>query len=71
MQATSTEHLQRGFRAQDAARYLGVSKSHFWKLAQEGKLPKGKRLGSRCTLWFLEDLNDFLNKLKSDNMVAG
>lgn len=57
---------KRGFRAAQAAQYLGISKSHFWHLAQQGRIAKGRRLGARLTLWFREDLDDFLNSLKSD-----
>lgn len=49
-------------RAKQASEYLGVAKSTFWRWVQDGKISKGKRIGSRCTLWRVEDLDEFLNK---------
>lgn len=47
-------------RAKAAAAYLGIGQSTFWRWVQLGKLPKGKRLSARCTVWLTGDLKRFL-----------
>lgn len=49
-------------RAVDAANYLGIAVSTFWRWVQEGKLPKGKRLSRRCTIWMRADIERFLEE---------
>lgn len=49
-------------RAHDAAKFLGVAVSTFWRWVKEGRLPKGRRLSSRCTVWLRADIERFLRK---------
>ena len=49
-------------RAADAARFLGIAVSTFWRWVQEGKLPKGRRLSRRCTIWMRADSERFLEE---------
>ncbi|MDL2286718.1 helix-turn-helix domain-containing protein [Desulfococcaceae bacterium OttesenSCG-928-F15] len=53
---------KRALRVKDAATFLGIAQSTFWRWAQEGKLPKGIRLSTRCTVWKREDLEAFLEQ---------
>ena len=49
-------------RAHDAAMFLGVAVSTFWRWVKEGRLPKGKRLSARCTVWMRADIERFLTE---------
>ena len=49
-------------RAHDAAKFLGVAVSTFWRWVKEGRLPKGERLSSRCTVWLRADIERFLEE---------
>ena len=63
MQDNTTTNCSSGaMRAADAARFLGIAVSTFWRWVQEGKLPKGKRLSSRCTVWMRSDIERFLEE---------
>lgn len=57
--------LPRGLRAPDAAIYLGISRSKFLALVQEGKLPKPKQLDG-CKVWDRFALDDAFDDLDSD-----
>ena len=48
--------------AHDAAKFLGVAVSTFWRWVKEGRLPNGKRLSSRCTVWLRADIERFLEE---------
>lgn len=48
-------------RAKDAARFIGIATSTFWRWVQEGRLPQGIRLSPRCTVWRIQDLEKFLD----------
>lgn len=58
--STSTSPLPVHLRAADAAAFLGVAESTFWRWAREGRLPKGVRLSKRCTVWPREALAQFV-----------
>lgn len=47
-------------RAKQASQYIGVAESTFWKWVKENKLPKGKKISPRVTLWLVSDLDNFL-----------
>ena len=49
-------------RAKNAAAFLGIGESTFWRWVQQGRLPKGARLSARTTVWKYEDLEQFLNQ---------
>ena len=61
MQNNSTTN-QGAMRAHDAAKFLGVAVSTFWRWVKEGRLPKGRRLSSRCTVWLRADIERFLEE---------
>ncbi|MFR5645213.1 MAG: helix-turn-helix transcriptional regulator [Bilophila wadsworthia] len=50
-------------RAADAAKYLGIALSTFWRWVSQGRLPKGKRLSPRCTVWMRRILSVSLPKV--------
>lgn len=62
---------KRVLRVKDAATFLGIAQSTFWRWAQEGKLPKGIRLSTRCTVWKREDLEQFLSKAAEETKQGG
>ena len=49
-------------RAKDAAAFLAIGKSTFWKWVKDGLLPQGIRLSMRCTVWRREDLEAFIER---------
>lgn len=48
------------YRAKEAARYLGIATSTFWRWVGQGRLPQGTRLSQRCTIWPKEALDAFI-----------
>ena len=60
----SVEHHSNGrvLRAKDAAAFLALGESTFWRWVKDERLPKGIRLSARCTVWRLEDLENFLHQ---------
>lgn len=60
----------RAIRAKEAAKILSIGVSTFWNWVSKGKLPKGRRLSSRCTVWMEKDIFYFLdhaNECDSEN----
>ena len=49
-------------RAREAAAFLSIGVSTFWKWVKEGKLPKGIRLGAGTTVWKVADLEEFIER---------
>lgn len=47
-------------RAKQAAAFLSIAQSTFWRWVAEGKLPKGKKIGLRCTVWLKDELAQWL-----------
>ena len=58
-------------RAKDAAKFLGVGISTFWRWTSQGKIPRGIRLSSRCTVWKLADLEKFLAQAATGEFEQG
>lgn len=52
-------------RAKDVAAFLGIGVSTVWKWVQSGRLPKGKRLSARCTVWMRADIERFLDTVEA------
>ncbi len=46
--------------ADGAARLCGVSRSQWWKLHSQGKVPLPVRLGSKAPRWYVDELNAWL-----------
>lgn len=55
-------YLQRAMRAKAVATYLGIGVSTVWRWAKEGKLPGGRKLSPRVTVWFQEEIDEFLER---------
>ena len=65
MSQVITEQSNGGaFRAKDAARFLGIGQSTFWRWAKEGRVPRGKRLTPGTTVWLRADLERILAEAK-------
>lgn len=54
------------FRAKDAAAYLGMAESTFWEYVRKGKIGKGLRYSSRCTVWRQKVLDKFLDAIEQE-----
>jgi len=48
--------IRRGFRAEEAAVYLGIGPSHFRKLVEKGQFPR-PRLLNGIRVWDIDDLD--------------
>jgi predicted DNA-binding transcriptional regulator AlpA len=59
---TVEKHNGRVLRAKEAAAYLALGESTFWRWAKDGRLPKGTRLSARATVWKVADLEAFLER---------
>lgn len=53
-------------RAKEASQYVGIGVSTFWRWVQEGKIPQGRKISPRCTLWKVEDLDAYLESVMND-----
>lgn len=63
MQNTSvTRPILKAMRVKEGAAFLGIAESTFWRWVKEGRLPKGRRLSARATVWMKEDLERFLEQ---------
>lgn len=47
-------------RAKDAAAFLGIGISTWWRWCGEGRAPKGIKLGPRVTVWRKTDIESIL-----------
>jgi len=61
----------RVMRADDAARYLGIGVSTFWRFAQKGRLPKPIKYSARCSVWRVSDLDAFIERQAHTDEVRG
>ena len=52
----------RVMRAKDAAAFLALGESTFWRWVKDGRLPKGTRLSARATVWKIADLEAFIEQ---------
>ena len=52
----------RTLRAKEAAKKLSIGLSTFWRWASNGKLPKGRKLSPRTTVWVESELDAFVDK---------
>lgn len=61
------------FRIKDAAKYLGISVTTFWRYVKEGKIKKGLQYGDnkRITVWRKQWLDDSLDTLEHEQQTAG
>ena len=47
---------QEYYRAREGAKLLRIGLSTFWRWVQQGRIPEGKKIGARVTVWRREDL---------------
>ena len=63
-QAITEQRNAGAMRAKSAAAFLGIGESTYWRWVKEGRLPKGKKLSARATVWMRADLEQFLEGAK-------
>lgn len=49
-------------RPREAASYLQISLASFWRLVKRGELPKGIKLSTRCSVWRVEVLDNYIKR---------
>lgn len=59
---SGTRPILKAMRVKEGAAFLGIAESTFWRWVKEGRLPKGRRLSARATVWIVEDLEHFLEQ---------
>lgn len=57
--------MEKLIRLPKVAELLGVSKSTVWMYAREGKIPKGKKMSPRVTVWAEKDIVAFIEKMSA------
>ena len=62
MSQTENHSNTGAMRAKEAASFLGISVVTFWRWVAEGRIPKGKRLSARATVWLRSDIERFLEE---------
>jgi predicted DNA-binding transcriptional regulator AlpA len=67
--ADTLAYPPRILRSERAAAYLSMSKSHFEKLVEQGRLPKGKKLGG-IVFWDRLSLDAFVDNYEGENDAA-
>jgi predicted DNA-binding transcriptional regulator AlpA len=60
MVSIETKIQPRYLRPKDAARYLGFSKSTLFRIVKAGLLNPGTKIFTNCTVWSIEDLDQFV-----------
>jgi len=63
---------QKWLRAKEISEIYSIGKSTIFKWVTEGKLPKGKKLSPKCTVWNREEIDNVFNEMSesSDREVA-
>ncbi len=56
----------RAMRAREAAAYIEIAKSTFWAWVSQGKLPAGRKLSARTTVWRKSELDTFLENAEKN-----
>jgi len=56
------QHFNGVLRAKEAAGFLGIGLSTFWRWVKEGRLPQGIHLSARATVWRLTALEAFIEQ---------
>lgn len=57
-------------RAKKAALIFGIGQSTWWSWVASGRAPKGIKLGSRTTVWRVEDVRALLKELGGTSDAA-
>jgi predicted DNA-binding transcriptional regulator AlpA len=50
-------------RLKDVLRFIPVSDTTWWRWIQEGKAPRGRKLGPAITVWKAEEIRDLIKRL--------
>ncbi|MBQ9452237.1 MAG: helix-turn-helix domain-containing protein [Desulfovibrio sp.] len=53
-------------RVEDVARLFNCSVTSIWRWAQQGKLPKPRKIGQRFTFWKREEIEDALENILNE-----
>ncbi len=61
--------MPRNLRAEQAAGYVAVSESKFRQLVKDGRMPPSFQIDG-CVLWDRFDLDDAIDKLKTERQTA-
>ena len=56
------QHLSGVLRAKEAAGFLGIGLSTFWRWVKDGRLPQGIHLSARATVWRISVLEAFIEQ---------
>ncbi len=65
----TTQLTPKVLRAKDAASFIGIGVSTFWRWVKDGKIPEGTKLSTRCTVWHVRDLETYLDTQKEAKHV--
>jgi predicted DNA-binding transcriptional regulator AlpA len=65
--STPVNYAPRGLRAEQAADYLGMSKSKFLELVEDGRMPRPIRIDG-VVVWDRFDLDESFEAFKSHGM---
>lgn len=66
----STTIIPNVLRARDAAAYLGIAESTFWKRVSDGEFSRGIKQSPRCTVWRREELDAYLARCEKGAAVC-
>lgn len=62
--------IDRLVRAKEFANILGISKSTLYNWITYGRLPEPIQLGPRIQVWPLSQVNELVEKMKADSLIA-
>ena len=57
-------------RARDAAAYIGVSKSTFYRMIRDGELPRPLRIGVGMTAYRVVWLEEFIDRMNPEDRAG-
>tara|TARA_R100000664_G_C2692696_1_gene96151 strand:+ start:276 stop:485 length:210 start_codon:yes stop_codon:yes gene_type:complete len=63
-------NTQKFIRAKDIAHRYSIGKSTVHKWVAEGKLPQGKKLSPKCTVWNIAEIENAFNDMTGQERVA-
>lgn len=61
-------HQRPTMRAKEAAAFLSIGVSTFWRWVADGRLPKGTKLATRTTVWRRSDIEAFLKEAEEASL---
>ncbi len=63
------ENEDRYLRAKECSRFLGISKSTWWRWVNEGKVDEGERFSARVRVWKLSVVKKAAKLLAKSNSL--